>query len=186
MLQKTGIVAGAAELNGIQPGNFEEFQEFIIRLDPGFITDRRDHPLDDAGNPGRIKMTQHTDPLVSLLDVEFAQILKTEDGVLDAGISQVGPAQVHPLVGEFRLGRQQRPERGRKGSDPAGGLGAHDPLCRDLHQTQILHHAGVIFREDLIENQGVGPFSGSAAFPGFLQTPAQGKCIFINGHLHHG
>ena len=129
-------------------------------------------------------MPQHADPLISFLDVEIAQILKTENGVGDAGVSQVGSAQVNPLGGKLRLEIQQRAEGCGKGRNPTGGFHAHNSLRRDFHQANIRHHIPGIFRQEVIQHSRMGVFSGHQQFPVFLLPQTQRLGIFIHSCLY--
>ena len=185
MGQQLCIVAGAAELDRIELGNFIEFQEFIVGLDPGIIGKGRDDPGHIAGDPGGTEMPQHADPLVTLLDIEIAQIFKADDGVGDAGLSQVGDAEVDPFQTKFGFRIQQGLEFGIEGGDTAGRLGADDPLDRNFHQSDLLGHGGNICGQDLIQNRRIGGQARHQAFPIYLLTLFQGKQIFFGCSLNH-
>ena len=158
------IAAGFGKLGHIQPCQFVEFQKFRIGLQPGRIPFLRHHPVDDAGNPGRAEVFQHADPLIALLHIEVAQIFIAYDGFPDALLGQMGHAQADPLVGKLRIRIQHGQKIRIEGRDPSGGLGAHDPLRRNLHQTHVdagLHRGTGDFRQHL--RIGV-PAPGNAFF----------------------
>ena len=84
-------------------------------------------------------MAKHADPFISLLDIKIAHIFKALNGIGDARGSQVGLAQVDPLDTKFGFGIQQGTEGGGKSRDPSCGLGAHDPLGGNVHETDADH-----------------------------------------------
>ena len=112
------------ELNIVNTGGIIKIKEFKVGLDPGIVAFFRHDPMHVAGDTGRVKVTQDTGPLVTLLDIEFSQIFKADDGVTDALIGQVGGAEIDPLVGKFCIYAQKGQKTGGKGGDPAGGFGA--------------------------------------------------------------
>ena len=188
--QELGVIAGAAELNVIQLRSLVEVQKFIIGPDPGLISQGRHDPPHIARNPGRTKMAQHTDPLVALLNVEIAQIFEAGNGIPDALVSQMVPAQRNPFLGKLALNPQQGQEAWRKGADAAGGNGTHDPLCGNLHHADLLNRVGRVLRQELIEHLGLGGLSGQQVFSVFLLTMAHGQTVFFfcdlkfHGSLH--
>ena len=181
--QQLGVMAGPAELHRIEPAGLEEIQKFIIRLDSGVVGLVRQNSFDYGRNPGRAEVTQHADPLVALLDVEIAQILVAGDGIPDAHVSQMGGAQIHPFPGKLRFGVQQRQKARRKGSDPAGRLGTDNTLRRNLQQSQLLHHLGPVFRENLIQNRGVCCFSLGGQLTDLPLAQFKGPVILFRYHL---
>ena len=187
MGQQLGVIAGTAELDGVEFGYFIKINEFVIGLDPGLVGLGRQDPLDVAGDPGRVKISQHADPLVALLDIEIAQIFIAEDGVGNAHVAQMGRAQVDPFGGKLGLLVQQRLERRGKGRDAACRLGTHDPLGRDLHQAHIHYDIRGILRQDLVQHRGMGTFLRHQQFPVFLLALAQRLGIFFSCCLYcHG
>ena len=132
-----GIASGAAEVHIVDLGQLIKIQKLVV--DPVFqaVVPGRDQPGDSAGDLYRPIVFQHRHPLVALLDIEAVHELVGQNGVLDA-LFQVGLAEVGPLGGKLGVCLQQRHEVGRKGRVPSAGLGAHDALSRDLHQTQRL------------------------------------------------
>ena len=150
-----GIVAGAAELDRIEPGKLEEFQEFIVGPDPGLFAGLGQDPLHVAGDPGRAEVAQDADALVALLDIEHAQVLEDLDRVTDADLAQMGLAEADPLIGEFGIPVQQRQEIPGEGRDPALGLDAHDPLRGDLQQAHILSGIRGDAFQHLVQDGGI-------------------------------
>ena len=181
------IVAGAAELDRIEPGDLEKVQEFVVGPDPGLLTGLGQDPLHIAGDPGGSKMAQDTDPLVALLDIEDAQIFKDLDRVPDARFAQMGVTEIDPLISEFGILVQQRQEIPGKGRDPALGLDAHDPLRRDLQQAHILGRVVGRVRQHLIQNSGIGRDARHDQFSVFFLSLFQGQFIFFHCDLrtHH-
>ena len=177
--QQFGIVPGAAELNGIKLGGLVEIQKFIVSPDPGLVGLGRKDTADVAGDPGRAEMPQDADPFVALLHIEITQVFKADDGVGDAGVSQMGGAQADPFGGEFGFHIQQWPKRSGKGGDPPAGLHAGDPLRGDFHQAHIYHGIGGVFRQQFIQHGRVGRAAGHQQLPVFLLPEAHGLDIFI-------
>ena len=132
-----GIASGAAEVHIVDLGQLIKIQKLVV--DPVFqaVVPGRDQPGDSAGDLYRPVAFQHRHPLVALLDIEAVHELVGQNGVLDA-LFQVGLAEVGPLGGKLGVRLQQRHEVGRKGCVSSAGLGAHDALGRDLHQTRRL------------------------------------------------
>ena len=132
-----GIASGAAEVHIVDLGQLIKIQKLVV--DPVFqaVVPGRDQPGDSAGDLYRAVILEHRDPLVAFLHIEPVHELVGQNGVLDA-LFQVGLAEVGPLGGKLGICLQQRHEVGRKGRVSSAGLGAHDALGRDLHQTQRL------------------------------------------------
>ena len=96
-------------------------------------------------------------------------------------------AEIIPLYRKFAVRIQQGQERGGESSDPAGRLGAHDPLCGNVHNAQILDHMGIIVAQYLIKNLRIGIQSGGKPFLVFFFTPGQsGQVFFLNKLKIHG
>ena len=85
--QKPVIVPGIPVLDRIKSADFIEFHEFVIGLDLGIVAHGRQNSANIGGDPGGTEVAQHTDPLVALLDVKFAHIFETLDGIPDALIT---------------------------------------------------------------------------------------------------
>ena len=132
-----GIAARFAEVHIVDFGQPVEVQELIIDAVFQAVVSLRDQPGDRARDLDRAVILEHRDPLVALLHIEPVHELKGNDGRVDA-LFQVGLAEVGPLGGKLGVRLQQRHEVGRKGCVSSAGLGAHDALGRDLHQTQRL------------------------------------------------
>ena len=132
-----GIAARFAEVHIVDFGQPVEVQELVIDAVFQAVVALRDQPGDRARDLDRAVILEHRDPLVALLHIEPVHELKGNDGRVDA-LFQVGLAEVGPLGGKLGVRLQQRHEVGRKGCVPSAGLGAHDALGRDLHQTQRL------------------------------------------------
>ena len=177
--QQPGVVSGTAELHDIKFGFLVEFHEFIIGFDPGILARFGHNALYRAGDPGGTEVPQHTDALVALLDIKVAQIFITQNGIRNAGITQMGLAELDPLDAEFGFDIQKRPETGGKRSDPSGGFCADDPLRRNVHKTQVQHGFGGIFRQDLIQHGRMGALSGHDQIPVLLLSQTQGMGIFF-------
>ena len=175
------VIAGAAELDGIELGVFVEFHEFIVCPDPGLVREGRDDADDIAGNTGGAEVVQHGDTLIALHHVELAQVLKTLDGVLDTGVAQMGGTEVDPLDAEFGIGTQQGLERGGEGRDTAGGFGADDGIGGNFHHADVLVGISRAFLQNVVEDDGVGMASGGGQFPVFFVAPAKRLGVFIFG-----
>ena len=85
---------------------------------------------------------------------------------------QVGLAEVRPLGGKLGVRLQQRHKVGGKGRVPSAGLGAHDALCRDLHQAQGLLGHDVHIDQDIIQHRQVGRLA-----PGHTGTVCSLACF---------
>ena len=175
------VIAGAAELDGIEFGVFVELHKFVVSTDPGIVRERRDDADDIAGNTGGAEVIQHGDTLIALHHVELAQILKTLNGVLDTGVTQMGGAEVDPLDAELGIGTQQGLERGGKGRDTASGFGADDGVGGNFHHANVLMGVGRAFHQNIVQDDGVGMASGGGQFPVFLVAPAKRLGVFIFG-----
>ena len=175
------VIAGAAELDGIEFGVFVELHKFVVCPDPGIVRERRDDADDIAGDTGGAEVIQHGDTLVALHHVELTQVLKTLDGVLDTGVTQMGSAEVDPLDAKLGIRTQQGFERGGKGRDTASGFGADDGMGGDLHHADVLMGVGRAFHQNIIQDDGVGMASGSGQLPVFLVAPAERLGVFIFG-----
>ena len=183
MAQKLGVVAGAAELDAVDPGVLVKVQKFVVGPNPGFVGHGGHDPADIAGNPGSVVVAQHADPLVALLNIEIAQVFIAQNGVGNARIAQMGGAQADPFHGKFAFGVQQGLKSGGKGGDAAGGLGAHDPLRGNLDEAHIHHGFGGVFRQQLVQHSGMGGLAGGCQFLVFFLTGLQGLDVFIRRHL---
>ena len=180
-LQEFAVIAGTGEPGDIEFGVFVVVQELIVGPDPGIIGLRGQDPLDVAGDPGRAEIAQDGHPLVALLDIEIAHVFKALNGLPDALVAQMGGAELLPFGGELAAVAEQGQEGGRKGGDPPGGLGAHDPLCRDLHQAHFQGRIKIGGAQNIIQNRRVGIFSGGNQFLGFFQTLFHRLGIFFHG-----
>ena len=183
IVQKLGVIAGAAVLDAVQLCALVKFQKFVIGTNPQVVRGRRQNPADVAGDLGRAKMPQHADPFIAFLHVEIAQILIAYDGIGDAGVSQMGSAQADPFGGKFRFAVQQGLEGGGEGSDPPGGFGAHDPLGRDLHQTYFHYRFRRVFRQQFIQHCRVGIAPGGHKILIFFLAGFQRLDVFFCRHL---
>ena len=85
--QEPCVIAGTAKLKGIKPGDFVKIQKFILSFDPGILRLGWQHPAYIAGNPGRVKVPQNTDPFVALLNIKVTQIFKAFNGLSDTGVA---------------------------------------------------------------------------------------------------
>ena len=136
-------------------GQLIKIQKLVV--DPVFqaVVPGRDQPGDSAGDLYRPVVFQHRHPLVALLHIEPVHELKGNDGRVDA-LFQVGLAEVGPLGGKLGVRLQQRHEVGRKGCVSPAGLGAHDALSRDLHQTQRLLRYDVHIDQNIVQHRKIG------------------------------
>ena len=140
-----GVAAGAGELQRVQPGERERLHKFIV-----LAHHRHIHPSGhNAGHMGgdgiRPEGFQHTDPLVALLHVKQAHVLKAADGVMDA-VLQMGQTQADPFGGKLGVLGQQWHEVAGKGRGASRRLGAHHQMQRHLHHPQrdLLFHVGIL------------------------------------------
>ena len=185
--QKLGVVPRTAELDGVQMGYLVKVQKFVVGPDSGILRGSGHDPAHLSGNPGSTEAAQDADPLVPLLDVEIAQVFVARNGVGDAGFPQMGGAQVDPLGGKFRLGIQQRVERGSEGGDSPGGFGTDNPFGGNLYEPYVHHRVGTVFRQQLVQNRRMGGLTGGGQFPEFLLSGPQCLVVFIGCKLDiHG
>ena len=136
--------------------------------------------MDHAGDPGGFKIFQDADPLVSRLNVEISVIFVTNDGIADA-LAQVGGAELDPLDGKLRVPAQQGQKRGREGTDAACGLGAHDAVCGNLHQTHGNAAVCGDVTDELVQHGGIGRAALGLTLPDLLQAQLQGFLVFLHG-----
>ena len=127
-----GILSRLAQPYIVQLAELEEIHELVIGHHPGLIAQRRHHAGHLTADAWALVAFEHADPLVALGDVKLAHVLVADDGIVNA-VSQVGFAQVDPLVAELGGGIQQRHEIARKGGFAALGGGAHNLLHGDFH-----------------------------------------------------
>ena len=124
-------------------------------------------------------MPQYTDPFISLLDIEIAQIFIAQDRIRNTGFSQMCLTQVNPFGAKFCFLIQQRSETGTECCDPPGGFHTDNALCRDFHQTHPLGYFGGEIRQEIVQYQRIGMPAGGGKFFIFSLTRTQGAGVFV-------
>ena len=97
---------------------------------------------------------QHADPLVSLLDIKTALILKGLDGIPDPFL-QLGVVKLLPFHGKLRLLGKDRHEIPGKAFRPASGPGTHHQGQGDLHDPHPAAACGLLIFQQLIQGPDV-------------------------------
>ena len=100
----------------------------------------------DAGDSGGVIAFEHACPLVPLLHVEAAHVLKALYGIADALIAQVRLTEAYPFCAELALLFQQRHEIAGHRGDAPGALCAYYELGRyvDKANAGASGHGGFI------------------------------------------
>ena len=122
----------------VKPRIFEEIQKLIISANFRVVAHRRHDPVNDAGNSDCSVIFQHAQALISLLNIEISQIFIANNGVADALVPLMRPAQRHPLHCEFRLAVQQRKKARRKSGNSPRAFHANDAFNGYFQRADIL------------------------------------------------
>ena len=162
-LLQARIAAGLGKAQRIGPDQRVIAHELIVHAHRGVLAVAGHHPGDVGHHAAGAEKLQHADPLVALLHIEFAHILKAAHRVADA-LVQMGDAEGGPFGGELGPHIQQRHEIGGKGGGTPRRLGADHQVQRhfDQAQRQLVFHLHVL--EQVVQHRQVGRLPGGSFF----------------------
>ena len=182
-LLQLGVAAQPRELDDVHLAQLVKVQKLVVDAVFQAVAAGGDQPGDGAGDAGRVKVLEHRDALVALLDVELVQKLVGGHRVADA-LLEVGVAQHRPLGGELGVLLQQRHEVGGERGVAAAGLGAHDALAGHIHQAQRLGGHDVHIDQDVVQHRQVRVLAAGHMGAVVLLACLVGGSVFFHRHRH--
>ena len=123
--KETKVITLMTERYAVHPGDGIELHEFVIELNIAIIGVFRDDSGHTAGDSGRPEAHQHAGTLVTLLNIEPAQIFKAFNRVTDSLVAEMCLTKCNPLSGKFTAFIEKRHEI------PCQGGGSACRFCAD-------------------------------------------------------
>ena len=158
---QAGVLPPLPQNDAIQARQGVKLHELVIDLHGRIAAVLRHQPGDIGGNDRVAVAFQHADPLVALLHIETAHVLKAADRVGDALVTEMGVAQQHPLGGKFTVLPQQRHEVPGQGGGAAGAFCPGHQGKGDVDDAQLHPGGHAALVHDLVQHRQIRIAAGA-------------------------
>ena len=182
---QAGVLTLLPQNDAIQARQSVKLHELIIDLHCRVAAVLRHQPGDIGGNDRVAVAFQHADPLVALLHIETAHVLKAADRVGDALVAEMGVAQQRPFGGKLAVRRQQGHEVPCQGGGASGALCPGHQGKGDVDDAQLHPGGHAALVHDLIQHRQIRGAAGADGILVVSLSGLQGLVILLQRFRAH-